>query len=530
MRRMKLFGFFKRKQASALPYTMSLEVFQEAPQKSNKEYLDSYGRVATVYAAVRKIAEAISAATWRLYQTEPEWQEIEAHPALKLFNNPNQFMTRSELFHLTAQHLELVGESMWLLVKEKNGLIIGILPVNPTRFTLKLKNNIPNHWEYMTTDSTIELPLEDIVHFKYPNPINPYRGLSPLRAVAQTVDSDYYASEWNKNFFYNAATPRLAFISPQPLPEKERKRLRMMIDKFYSGIKNAHKAIILTGGLEVKPIQITQKDMEFLNLKKFNREEIAMVFGVPLTKLGINENANRAIAYIQDYTFAKDTITPKLVLLREALNKYYLSNWNEPLYFDFDSIVPKDEEWEIKKYVMLVQNDILTINEVREELGYEPVDWGDDPLSWIKLSKEADVKKDADKETKLKFWDRIVEKRTEDEIFFKGWVARRFEKQRQKVLENLKQTLKKKSIEKMTQYEAELLAEMIIAFLLEQDELDLWSAMYTEKIGRVMEEASNMVADEYGLGLRFDLHNTEAMEILEKRSQRFAKQVNETTW
>ena len=71
---------------------------------------------------------------------------------------------------------------------------------------------------------------------------------------------------------------------------------------------------------------------------------------------------------------------------------------------------------------------------------------------------------------------------------------------------------------------------MIINFLLEDDEQSIWQAFYMEQIGRVMEDASNMVADQYGLNIRFDLHNTEAMELLERQGQKFAKQINETTW
>lgn len=514
------------------PFTVRYQTFKDAPPRTTEEYLKDYGQVVTVYSCVRVVAQTVAAANWRLYRIKNnDWQEIDDHVALKLFNNPNPFMTRYELFLLTVQHLELTGEAMWLLIKNNLKQIIGIVPLNPTKLTLKLnENNMPESWEYNSGSKKIRLELDDIVFFKYPNPADVYRGLSPLEAAAITVDSDYYATKWNKNFFYNAAAPRTAFITDKPLTDEQFKKLKTMIEKNFRGIDNAHKAIILENGLDVKPLQLSQKDMEFYNLKKFNREEIAMVFGVPLTKLGLNDNANKATAYVNDYTFAKNTITPKLVMIRETLNKYYLPHFEENVVFDFDSVIPQDEEFEVTKHVQYVKNNILTINEIRAELGYEPVEWGDEPAQPILFGVKEPKKKGLDKEEKLKYWDELVAKQERNESFFKGWVARRFTKQEEIVLENLHETLKNKHIIKLTQPEAERLAEEILRFLLEDNEITLWADYYLKQMPEIFSNASEDYAQRWGLFFSLSGYDERAMEFLEKRSQKFATLVENTTY
>jgi len=54
----------------------------------------------------------------------------------------------------------------------------------------------------------ITFDADEIIHFKYPNPLNPYRGLSPVKAAEIAIASDREAAKWNWNFFRNSATPR----------------------------------------------------------------------------------------------------------------------------------------------------------------------------------------------------------------------------------------------------------------------------------------------------------------------------------
>jgi len=346
-----------------------------------------------------------------------------------------------------------------------------------------------------------------------------------LKAVAETVDSDYFAAKWNKNFFYNSASPSI-IIKPsgKPLSKEQYLQLREMVKQAYSGVKNAHKAIIMNLPLEVQNMQMNHRDMEFMNLRKFSREEIAAVFGVPLSVLGLNENSNRATAYIAEYTFMK-SITSKLVLIREALNHYYAKHFGEDLYFDFDPVIPKDEEFQMKKYTELVKNNILTINEVRAELGYPEVEWGNQPYTLLTYGMDEQVTKSVKKGfDRDAYWLKIAKRRIEDENFFKGWVSARFTKQEKIILEKLK------AQKGLSRIEAEKLADEITAWLLGEDELTTWARFYAKKMGLLSAKASQEFIDEFGLSFSLSDTDPRVLEMIEKRSQKFAKRVNETTY
>jgi len=529
---MGLFDRFRKKSTdSAPPYMAVWEyVARSSPDRKGNEYLQAYAEISWVYAAVRLIAQNVAQATLRLYQVKNDgtWDEVTEHPALQFLQHPNPFLTNYDLFMITVQNLELVGEAFWLLLKDRRKNILGIAPLNPTRMELELDNGLPKRWVYGTDKGKgVALEPEDVVVFRYPNPINPYRGLSPLKAVAIAGDTDLYASKWNRNFFYNAAAPTAVVKTDRPLSKEAFQRTKTQIQKMYQGLDNAHRVILLDNGLEFKPVQLPHKDMQFLELRKFTRTEIAAIFGVPLSKLGISEEVNRATAYVNDYTFAKNTLTPKLKLIADSLNNQYLPHFGEGLVFEFDSVIPQDEEFEMKKYIEFAKQGIMTINEIRDELGLPPVDWGDRPFNpnlLMNAGIEAPQKKSFDR---MRYWRKLVQKQDQRESSFRGWIVARFQRQLKATLARL-DTIK--AITKETDAEINEKIEQLLREILGEDERRVWEEYYKEKVSEYVSEVSDEFAGEFSLPFTITGDDPIVRELLDKRAQRFAKRVNDTTW
>ena len=68
------------------------------------------------YAAVRAIAEEVAKIKFRLFKVGKNGdEEIFDHELLDLLDSVNQHQTRFELLYNTAAHLELAGNSYWLM-------------------------------------------------------------------------------------------------------------------------------------------------------------------------------------------------------------------------------------------------------------------------------------------------------------------------------------------------------------------------------------------------------------------------------
>lgn len=507
----KITGLFKRYKGDPLAYR-NVDVFSGRQYGEKFDYLNLYRKGSWVYACVQKISNPLAAANWRLMKGEKEYK---AHRALKILDKPNQYMSRYELMNMTAQSLELIGEAHWLIIRAGTGKPTALFPLNPSKMELLFDNGTPAAWEYTVNQQNRQrLEFEDVVFFKYTDPANPWRGVSPLHAAAIAADTDLDASRWNRIFFKNSAKPSSTIETDGKIQEDQKLRLKKQIEAYYSGVNNAHKTIVLDSGLKFRNVQLSHKDMEFLELRKYSREEIAAVYGVPLSKLGLNENSNRATAYIHDYTFAKETLTPKLRMIQGALDKYFLQAFEEGLHFEFDSVIPSDEETTAKINQIYINAGVLTPDEVREELGYEPL-------------KKNEPEKQLTKAEGLELQKRIRKITDPAEKDIKGWVAARFEQQRKEMLRRLKQVAQEKGL---TFPEANRITEYLAGWITQRDEEEYFTFYLSDKLKNPVKESVGEVIDEYGIGINFDQFDENIENMLFRRGQRFAQQINETTY
>jgi len=109
---------------------------------------------------------------------------------------------------------------------------------------------------------------------------------------------------------------------------------------------------------------------------KLNAQEIASIFGVPTQMLGIEGSQTFANYEQARMSFWMDTVIPVLDLYTSELTRFFKSN------FDFEGIEVcyNDEDIEALEPIRkerrseLLATDILTLNEKREVIGYEPID------------------------------------------------------------------------------------------------------------------------------------------------------------
>lgn len=361
------------------------------PKMKASEYLRA--AQGWVYGCVNVIADEIAGIGIHLIQYENgEQVEIDEHPALDVLYRANNAMTRFDLIQLTFQYLELTGEAPWF-VSFKNNKPDSIILLRPDRLTVKpgKDGELIGGYTYKvyTSNGVQEIQLEpyEVIPLKYADPDNPLRGKGPLQAAAITYDLDNYAEKWNSQFFKNSAMPSAALKTDKTLSKDVRTRLEKKLNDNYRGTDNAHKTMILEGGLSFEKMSLSQKDMDFISQQQFSRDKILSIFRVPKTALGLTEDVNRANAEATDYVFAKRTIKPKMKRFTEQLDEFFLPLFGDTgsLFFDFDDPVPQNVDQEITRAQSGVNTGYMTINEAREIMGLDPIDGGDvlrDPTSF----------------------------------------------------------------------------------------------------------------------------------------------------
>ena len=154
-------------------------------------------------------------------------------------------------------------------------------------------------------------------------------GQGSVTAAKLALTQDFYAQQWNKYFFQNSARPDAVLESDSVLESGARQRVRESWKGMF-GQSGRGKTAILEGGLKYKEINRSQKDMDFIELRKFNREEILAAFGVPPVIVGVYEYANYANSKEQTQIFWKQTLIPLSALVRVGAQSQVATDFLRP--------------------------------------------------------------------------------------------------------------------------------------------------------------------------------------------------------
>ncbi len=319
--------------------------------------LGATASVSTLFAIVSALANDTAAPDWDLWRkprpgADPAAPRVQVpnHPALDLWNRPNPFMTTREFIEAVQQHVDLVGESTWVVGTDPQfpAIPLELWPVRPDRMIpIPHPTDYLAGWVYTSPDGE-QIPLDraQVIQVKMPNPCDPYRGLGPVQALLTDLDSARYTAEWNRNFFLNSAEPGGIVEVERRLGDTEFEEMRDRWREQHQGVNNAHRVAILEQAKWVER-GYTQRDMQFAELRAGTRDVIREAFRFHMHYLGGSEiGHSRAEAEAAQFTYASSLIVPRLDRLKGALNSQVLALYGDAgatVEFDYCSPVPGDE-------------------------------------------------------------------------------------------------------------------------------------------------------------------------------------------
>jgi HK97 family phage portal protein len=329
-------------------------------------YMRAFGTVGTVWQIVHLLASNVAKPEWRLYrkqqgdgrvryttndQGSDQRIEVVRHAALSLLNTPNPWYSRFGLFEASQQYMELTGEFFWVVEYDKRATIpLGLWPVRPDRMDpVPDAKTYLRGWVYTSPDGSEKVPLlpQEVIQGRFPNPLNPYRGLGPVQSVLTEVDAARSAGEWNRNFFTNAARPDGVLQADHALSDEEWNTLTERWREAHRGVGRAHRIAVLEAGVTWVPTSSTVKDMDFPNLRNVSRDLIREAWGIHKIMLGNSDDVNRANAQTGEEVFANWSVSPRLDRWRDVLNTQFLplfGSAGDGVEFDYVYPLPANRE------------------------------------------------------------------------------------------------------------------------------------------------------------------------------------------
>lgn len=318
-----------------------------------------------------------------------EVEEVTEHPIISVLEKANDspFLNGFSAKLLTLLYLEIVGESYWYVQNDVLGRPVNIWPI-PSQYLRPVKDTdskkIVDRYEFRCGSVTQDYAVEEIIQFILPDLNDPYKtGYSSTKASTEATLVGNKLISHELGILENQARPD-AIVSPekdQVFGVDEAARYEKMLNaKFGRG--NGGKVLVAEEALKWTPIVFPPKDLAAMEINKWSKTEIANAKGVPLALLEAVQ-INRATLEAAMEQHARYTVKPRCDLIAAVLNDQFVSKYDESgrLFLCFDDCVPESREQQMTECVQYVQNRIITPNEARYEIGYPPIEGGDELMS-----------------------------------------------------------------------------------------------------------------------------------------------------
>jgi len=224
------------------------------------------------------------------------------------------------------------------------------------------------------TYNDIDYLPSEIIHIKENSFHDIYRGVSRLKPAVRTMQIMSYMRKFQDNFFSNGAVPGLVLKSPNTLSEKIKERMLQSWQARYRPDAGGRRPLILDGGIEIDSISnVNFKELDFQSSIQENEKIILKAIGVPPIMLDSGNNANirpnMRLYYLE-------TVLPIVRKLNFGCSRFFGFDIREDVT-DIPALQPELRD-QSSYYTALVNGGIITVNEAREQLGFDSVDGQDD--------------------------------------------------------------------------------------------------------------------------------------------------------
>jgi HK97 family phage portal protein len=245
-----------------------------------------------------------------------------------------------------------------------------LLPLHPDAVSVRQLDN----WEleYRVTFKTgkqILCPQRDIFHVAYRS-LDGVAGLSPIAYQRETIGLTLAAQRHGAKTFSNGAKPGGVLTHPGKLSDEAAKRLRESWEITYGG-DNAGKTAILEQGMTFTVLSMSNTDAQYLETRRFQVEDIARIFGIPLFMIQSTEKTTSWGSGIEQMSmgYVRYTLLPWVKRWEQAIRRDLTSEAKEDgldVRFNVAGLERGDIRSRFQSYQVGINMGVYSPNEVRE--------------------------------------------------------------------------------------------------------------------------------------------------------------------
>jgi len=351
-------------------------------------------KIATVFACVNTKANALAVMGIKTYKRTDKGKVEDYNSTLynMLRYEPNPNLTASLYKKMISQDIDLRGNHYSQIIRNGLNEVVALYPLVADKMEVIINKDKKRTYKY---DGKY-IRTNRVLHIYDIPDADDVKGLSTIEYAKQTLEFANNASKHGNKIFKNGSTPSGAFETDETLDQESYERLKENIVEKYTGIENSGTPLLLEGGLSFKPLALKNSDAEWLESRKFNREEIAAIFGVPTSM--INDATATAYGNLEQkyLEFYSGTIFPLTTIIEEQLRQSLIQPQNKAttaIKFKYNTMLRVDTQTRAEYYQTRFNTGSISPNEIRAYEDENGFDGGDEKYVQLNLSTVQNINK-----------------------------------------------------------------------------------------------------------------------------------------
>jgi HK97 family phage portal protein len=369
-------------------------------------------QVGTVFACVNVISDGVSSLPCHVYQRakiagrSSKTLAVDS-PLYDLIHlTPNQEMTSAVFFKTAMVHALLWGNTYSEIERNNAGQVVGLWPRNPAR-TRPIRLLRPMTYEgdlqpagtlmFETSDSLYDsssyvvdqnpemlgtgvrrlVLAENMVHVPGLS-LDGRLGQSTVWLARQAFGLALATEKYGAKFFGNGARPAGILTLPSKLEDKAIDTLRRSWAEAHGG-ENQFKVAVLEQGVKYEKIAATPEEGQMLQTRKYEREEICAIFGVPAHMVAASDKSGKSNVEQSSIEFVLYCLHPWLNRIEQELARKLFPTMGRTagkffVKFDTRKLMYPDASARSAFYAQGKQWGFLNTNMILELEDMNPVD------------------------------------------------------------------------------------------------------------------------------------------------------------
>lgn len=335
--------------------------------------------VTAVWACVRIISQNLATIPMFVYKRSADGKSKEKYTNHALYrlihDQPNPIMTAAIWKFVAVAHMLLWGNHYskidWL---EDDP--VALWPLEPSRVRVVLDPDGTHHYEYATAQGTEVYRAEDVLHLRHFS-LDGITGLSAIQMNKRAVGLAMASEDYGAGIYRSQGRPSGTLSLEGEVNEEQQERLRKSWEEIHSG--ETGRVAILEEGMKYAAITMNMDDLQWIENRKFNVQDIARIFGVPPHLIQEIEQPTYASVEAQKDEFLTFTLRPIGVFIEQDLNMKFLGGQEQRYFcsFNFDAFLRSDVKTRYESYAIGINWGFLSPNDAREKEDMNKIDGGD---------------------------------------------------------------------------------------------------------------------------------------------------------